>query len=175
MIRRSSLAALAAPAAVALAVAGCGGSGSTNTSTSATAPQTSSGKAATVGLASEGSLGQTLVDSTGRTLYLFQKDSRDKSACAGACAASWPPLRDSGKPVAGTGLNASLLGTIKRSDGKAQVTYNGHPLYLFSGDQAAGDTNGQGVNAFGASWFVLSASGSLVQGTGTNSNGSNGY
>ena len=68
----------------------------------------------------------------------------------------------SGKPKAGSGANASLLGTTKRSDGKTQVTYNRHPLYRFDGDQARGDTNGEGVNAFGASWFVVSPAGKQV-------------
>ena len=117
---------------------------------------------ATVGTAQVGSLGTILVDSQGRTLYLFQKDSGTNSACSGACATAWPPLRDSGKPTAGTGLNASLLGTTPRSDGNPQVTYNGHPLYTFVMDQKPGDAKGQGVTAFGASWFTLNSAGNQV-------------
>jgi predicted lipoprotein with Yx(FWY)xxD motif len=109
-------------------------------------------------------LGKILVNSQGHTLYLFKKDSRGKSSCTGACAKFWPPLRASGKPTAGRGVSASKLGTIKRSDGKPQVTYNGHPLYTFQQDTRAGQTNGQGLTAFGASWFTLSPAGSQISG-----------
>jgi predicted lipoprotein with Yx(FWY)xxD motif len=115
-------------------------------------------------VATNGKLGKILVDSRGRTLYLFKKDSRTKSACSGACASAWPPLRTSGKPTAGSGAKASLLGTIKRSDGKPQVTYHGHPLYTFVMDKKSGETNGEGLNAFGALWFVVSPAGKQVSG-----------
>jgi predicted lipoprotein with Yx(FWY)xxD motif len=108
------------------------------------------------------SLGKLIVNSQGHTLYLFKKDSRDKSSCTGACAKFWPPLRASGKPTAGHGINASKLGTIRRSDGKPQVTYNGHPLYTFQKDTKVGQTNGQGLTAFGASWFTLSPAGNRI-------------
>ena len=157
---------------VALAVAGCGGGSDNATAASSPPPSTTaSGQKATVGVASVGNLGSILVDSTGRTLYLFQKDVGTKSSCTGACAAAWPPLRASGKPVAGSGLTASKVGTTPRSDGKPQVTYNGHPLYLFTGDQKAGDTSGQGVNAFGALWYALSSSGSAVTTAASGSSG----
>jgi predicted lipoprotein with Yx(FWY)xxD motif len=87
-------------------------------------------------------LGKILVNSQGHTLYSFKKDARGKSSCTGACAKFWPPLRASGKPTAGRVVSASKLGTIKRSDGKPQVTYNGHPLYTFQQDTRAGQTNG---------------------------------
>jgi predicted lipoprotein with Yx(FWY)xxD motif len=169
--RSFSLIGLAAAAIAALAVAGCGGGGGT---AGASTPKTSTGHAATVGVAGTG-LGTVLVDSQGRTLYLFAKDQGTTSACSGACATAWPPLRASGKPVAGTGVKSSLLGTIKRSDGKPQVTYNGHPLYLYVGDQKAGDTSGQGITAFGGGWFALTASGSQVTATAPGSGGGNGY
>jgi predicted lipoprotein with Yx(FWY)xxD motif len=107
-------------------------------------------------------LGKILVNSQGRTLYLFKKDSRGRSACNGECAKFWPPLRASGKPTAGHGISASKLGSTRRSDGKPQVTYNGHPLYTFVQDTKAGQTNGQGLTAFGASWFTLSPAGNQV-------------
>jgi len=107
-------------------------------------------------------LGRILVDSTGRTLYLFKADSGAKSACFGACAVAWPPLRTGGKPVSGNGASAALLGSIPRSDGARQVTYDGHPLYLFVKDQKAGEVNGQGLTAFGAAWFAVSAAGNQV-------------
>ena len=124
-------------------------------------PEVTSSRTATVKLANT-SLGKVLVDSKRRTLYLFKKDSRNKSACFGACADNWPPLRVSGEPKAGRGVRKGLLGTIKRSGGKRQVTYNGHPLYRFVGDQTAGDMNGQRLNAFGARWYVVSPSGKAI-------------
>jgi predicted lipoprotein with Yx(FWY)xxD motif len=109
-------------------------------------------------------LGRILVNSNGRTLYLFKADSRRKSACFGACATAWPPLLATGKPTAGTGLTASKVGTITRSGRERQVTYNGHPLYLFIGDKKPGDVHGQGVTAFGAAWFALSPAGHQIAG-----------
>ena len=80
---------------------------------------------------------------------MFQKDSGTKSTCFGNCAVNWPPLHVSGKPTEGNGANPSLVGTTSRPGGELQVTYNGHPLYLFEGDKNSGDTNGEGVDAFG--------------------------
>jgi predicted lipoprotein with Yx(FWY)xxD motif len=77
-------------------------------------------------------------------------------------AAAWPPLRATGKPTVGSGANPSLVGSTARSDGKPQVTYNGHPVYLYAGDQKPGDTNGQGINGFGARWFALSSGGTQI-------------
>jgi predicted lipoprotein with Yx(FWY)xxD motif len=157
----------------ALVVAGCGSSASSSTSSSSAStppPKTTSGASATVGVASTG-LGKTLVDAQGRTLYLFKKDSGTTSACTGACASAWPPVRANGKPTAGSGANASLLGTTARSDGSPQVTYNGHPVYLFVMDKKPGDTNGQGVTAFGASWFALSPAGNQASGSPSKSTG----
>jgi predicted lipoprotein with Yx(FWY)xxD motif len=175
MTRRRSIAFLPSAAAlplIALVVAGCGGgSGATASTTPAVTP---SGQAATVGMANNGSLGNILVDSQGRTLYLFQADSGTKSACTGACATAWPPLRASGKPIAGTGITASKLGTSARSDGKPQVTYNGHPLYRFANDQNPGNANGQGVNAFGGLWYVLSPAGTAVTTSPSSSSGGGG-
>jgi predicted lipoprotein with Yx(FWY)xxD motif len=175
MTRNNSIALLVGAAALiaaALAAAGCGGSGGSHAKTPAP-PKNANGKSATVGVANE-DVGKILVDSHGRTLYLFERDSGTKSTCAGACAVEWPPLRASGKPTVGGGANASVVATIARSDGKPQVTYNGHPLYLFSADQKAGDTNGQGVNAFGGLWYVLSSSG-VENTTPTGSGGGFGY
>jgi predicted lipoprotein with Yx(FWY)xxD motif len=107
-------------------------------------------------------LGRILVDSKGITLYDFVKDKGTTSACYGACAALWPPLISKGKPIAGTGVRASLLGTTKRKDGKIEVTYNGHPLYYFVTDHKPGQTTGQGVNQFGGPWWVLSPAGKEI-------------
>jgi predicted lipoprotein with Yx(FWY)xxD motif len=161
----NALAAAAAVSLAALAISACGGGGSGAT----TPPTTASGKPATIGLETEGDLGKILVNSQGRSLYLFQRDVGTKSECTGACAAAWPPLRANGTPVVGTSLSASKIGTSARSDGKPQVTYNGHPLYLYSADQKPGDTNGQGLNAFGGAWFALSVGGNMVSGRGSGS------
>jgi predicted lipoprotein with Yx(FWY)xxD motif len=171
MIRSRSITFLATAAVVllsAVAIAGCGGGGAT----AHAAPQkTASGQPATLGVANNNKLGNILVDSQGRTLYLFQKDSGTTSSCTGACAAAWPPLRVNGQPTVGSGANASMVGTTTRSDGNPQVTYNGHPLYLYAGDQNPGDTNGQGLTAFGGGWFAVSPAGNQVSGQGSNSGG----
>jgi predicted lipoprotein with Yx(FWY)xxD motif len=120
-------------------------------------------------------LGKVLVDSRGRTLYLFKKDSGTKSACSGACAAAWPPLRSTGRPTVGSGAKASKVATTRRSDGASQVTYNGHPLYRFIGDKKPGDTNGEGLTAFGGSWFALSPAGNQISPHSASSGTSNGY
>jgi predicted lipoprotein with Yx(FWY)xxD motif len=157
----------------ALAVAGCGSSGGSNASGSSAPPKTANGQSATLGVANE-NLGKILVDSQGRTLYLFERDSGTTSTCTGACAIEWPPLLSTGKPTVGGGANASIVATSARSDGKRQVTYNGHPLYLFSADRKPGDVNGQGVDAFGGLWYVLSSSGNEVT-TSAGSGGGLGY
>jgi predicted lipoprotein with Yx(FWY)xxD motif len=107
-------------------------------------------------------LGRILVDSKGITLYDFVKDKGTTSVCYGACAALWPPLITHGKPIAGPGVRASLLGTTKRKDGKLEVTYGGHPLYYFVSDRKPGQTTGQGVNQFGGPWWVLSPAGKEI-------------
>jgi predicted lipoprotein with Yx(FWY)xxD motif len=159
-------------AALSAAVAGCGGGGTT-AAASSTAGNAASSHTATVSVANSG-LGQILVDSRGRTLYLFKADQGTKSACAGACATAWPPLLVSGKPTAGNGVSTSLVGTATRAEGGTQVTYNGHPLYLFADDHKAGETNGQGVTAFGAAWFALDSAGNQASGETSHSNGSEG-
>jgi predicted lipoprotein with Yx(FWY)xxD motif len=124
-------------------------------------------------------LGQILVNSGGRTLYLFEKDKSGKSDCTGQCATFWPPLIATGKPLAAAGVKASLLGTTKRSDGRMQVTYRKHPVYTFANDTKKGQTNGEGVNAFGALWYALSPAGATVlkpaPSGGGSSSGSGGY
>jgi predicted lipoprotein with Yx(FWY)xxD motif len=107
--------------------------------------------------------GQVLVDGNGRTLYLFVADSGTQSTCnSAACVQYWPPVLTSGAPQAGSGVTASLLGTTTRQDGKTEVTYAGHPLYYFISDAKAGDVTGQGVNAFGGPWYVVSPAGMQI-------------
>jgi predicted lipoprotein with Yx(FWY)xxD motif len=107
-------------------------------------------------------LGRILVDSKGITLYDFVKDNGTTSACYGACAALWPPLITTSKPIAGPGVRASLLGTTKRKDGRLEVTYGGHPLYYFVSDRKPDQTTGQGVNQFGGPWWVISPAGKEI-------------
>ena len=154
----------------ALAVAGYGGVSSASVPTAK--QEATKAKPATVRVAKT-NLGKILVNSKGRTLYLFQADSGTTSACADACAAAWPPLSNA-TPKVGKGAKASLASTATRSDGKPQVIYNGHPLYTFSGDKKAGNTNGQGVNAFGGLWYVLSPAGTEITSTPSTSGGSGG-
>ena len=152
-----------------LALTACGGDteptvgGTTSpTPTDTTSPTPtldSSPRANTVNVATS-SLGQILIDAEGRTLYLFMNDSGGKSACEGQCAQTWPPLLTTGTPTGGLGVEASKLSTTSRSDGGMQVVYNGHPLYFFSGDSAAGQTNGQGI---GGNWFVVSPQGEAIR------------
>jgi predicted lipoprotein with Yx(FWY)xxD motif len=177
------VASLFALAISAIAVAGCGSASSSNSSTAAAAgPAPSSSTAATstsssseskpeaIGTA-KGSAGTYLTADEGRTVYLWVADSGGKSACSGACAKAWPPVETGGKPKADDGVNAADLGTIRRSDGSEQVTYNGHPLYHFIGDKSKGETNGQGNNAFGALWWLVAPSGKAIT---TGSSGSTG-
>ncbi|SEG88411.1 Predicted lipoprotein with conserved Yx(FWY)xxD motif [Actinacidiphila yanglinensis] len=112
--------------------------------------------------AKSGSLGKILVNGKGQTLYLFQADKTSKSTCNGSCAKTWPPYTVSGKPTAKNGVQSGKLSTSTRSDGSKQVTYNGHPLYTFSGDKKAGQTNGQGLKVFGAKWYVVGTNGKQI-------------
>ena len=116
--------------------------------------------AATVEVASS-DLGDIAVDAEGRTLYVFLADEGSESTCYDDCAAAWPALTVDGEAVAGEGIDASLLSTSERTDGSAQVTLDGHPLYYFAQDAAAGDVNGQGV---GDVWYVVSPAGAPIQG-----------
>jgi predicted lipoprotein with Yx(FWY)xxD motif len=164
-------AALAAVLTLPALAAACGGGGS---SSAPAAPSTPAAAAngGTVATASS-PLGSILVAQNGMTLYMFARDQGGKSACSGACAKFWPPY--TGKPKAGSGLTASLLGSTTRADGSTQVTYDGHPLYTYSGDSAPGATNGQGVNTFGALWWVVAPSGKVVMTSAQSTGGGSGY
>lgn len=163
-----------------LAIAGCGGSdngsgsnspgggpyggGGETAETTKPASSESGGAAAVVTASTAGDLGKVIVDSEGMTLYDFHKDKGGKSACYGACAASWPPLLSEGKPQAGEGAMGAKLGTVERTDGTTQVTYAGHPLYTFVEDKKPGEANGNDVDAFGAQWYALLPSGEEAEG-----------
>jgi predicted lipoprotein with Yx(FWY)xxD motif len=154
----------AALAVIAVIAAGCGG-GSRSATTSgpgqSAAGAASKSTAATVA-SGQTKLGTVLVDGQRRTLYLFEKDQGTASSCYGACASIWPPLTTGAKRVAGTGLPAARLGSTKRTDGKTEVTYAGHPLYTYAGDSKPGDAQGQGLDQFGAEWYVLAPSGHKI-------------
>ena len=160
MTVKRSLAGLAILPAVAVAAAACGGGSSP--SAPAPAATASAPSTATVDMTNS-DLGTILVDSSGRTLYLFEKDAHGGSMCTGACATNWPPLTVTGAPSAGAGIDGAKLGTTKRADGAMQVTYGGHPLYLFKGDTASGDTKGEAVSAYGADWYAVSPKGVSVE------------
>ena len=145
-------------AAATVAVAGCG----STQEVSATSPAAASSTRAVVSTR-HGALGTYLVDGRGRTLYLFLKDTGRRSRCSGTCATFWPPLITHGKPVAKGRAKASLLSTSRRGNGSRQVIYNGHPLYRFAIDTAPGQTRGQGVDGFGARWYVVSPSGRAIR------------
>jgi predicted lipoprotein with Yx(FWY)xxD motif len=167
--RRPLLALVALTAAAALA-AGCSASGSGSGSGSGggggiyggAAPSGTTPSGVATVTAASSKLGTVLVDGSGRTLYLFEKDQPNQSACSGACVAAWPVDPTSGTPKAGSGVKASLLGTITRGDGSTQVTYNRHPLYYFARDNGPGQQSGQGIDAFGAKWFVVTPAGSAA-------------
>jgi predicted lipoprotein with Yx(FWY)xxD motif len=141
------------PLTVALAVAGFVAAGSIAQSTIGTGATVSLGKT---------KLGRVLVNSKGHTLYLFKKDKVGKSTCYGSCAKFWPPLLAHGKASLGPGVKRSMLGTTTRSNGSRQLTYKQHPLYTYSLDQHAGQTNGEGKFVFGAKWYAVSAGGNAV-------------
>lgn len=146
-------------AAVAL-LAACGGSSSPAAAASPSPSPAATGK--NIAVATNAKFGQILVDEKGLTLYLFVADTGTASTCYTTCATIWPPVLTTGAPQAGAGAQASLLGTITRTDGKVEATYAGHPLYYFVQDKASGDVTGQGINGFGGLWWVLSPSGAAI-------------
>ena len=179
----------------AVVIAGCGGGSSSSSSSessggettgseSATTSSEGGGGSGTITGAEVGGVGTVLVDSEGMTVYLFTPDQGTESTCYGGCEAAWGPVVAEGKPTAGEGAMSSALGTTKRKDGTMQVTYNGHPLYTFSGDSAPGEANGQEDDG---TWFVLDEAGEAVTGgapaggttgessTTTESSGAGGY
>jgi predicted lipoprotein with Yx(FWY)xxD motif len=151
-------------AALALVAAACSGGGGSSSGAGlyGGGPATSSGASMAAVVDLRGSnLGQILVDGQGRTLYLFEADTAGKSNCHGACTSVWPPYLSGGTPKAGAGVTTGQLGTVP-GDGGAQATYHGHPLYYYAGDSEPGDTTGQGLNQFGAKWYVVARSGDRI-------------
>ena len=161
----ATTAAKAAPATTAAApattqAAAGGAYGPTPSGATATTAASGAGAAAgaTVAIA-DSSLGKILVDSKGMTLYMFEPDNKGPSTCTGGCAGAWPALV--GPVTAGTGVDASKLGTAKRSDnGTEQATYGGWPLYHYSKDTKPGDVTGQDS---GGVWYVIGADGNAIE------------
>jgi predicted lipoprotein with Yx(FWY)xxD motif len=144
-------------------------------SSSSTASPTPAAAGAEVATADVGDLGTVLVDGNGMTLYLFESDTGSSSTCTGTCAETWPALVTAGDATASGKASASMLGTTTRDDGSTQVTYDGHPLYLYSGDTAPGEANGQDV---GDVWYAVTAQGTPAEDNGGGSKGGgygNGY
>jgi predicted lipoprotein with Yx(FWY)xxD motif len=144
-----------------------GGGGTPTGSTTSSGP-------ATVAVAKVGDLGSVLVNGDGRTLYLFEADTGSTSTCTGECAGIWPALTTSGDATASMGASSSKLGTTTRDDGSTQVTYNGHPVYLYSGDTASGQANGEGLNTYGGLWYAVTTAGTAAMGSGSGSGGNGG-
>jgi predicted lipoprotein with Yx(FWY)xxD motif len=157
-------------ALLALLVAGCGGGGGSDSSATtgggagSTEASPETGQAVLTSASISG-LGTVLVNSEGLTVYEFGKDQGTTSSCYGECEKARPPVISKGQPTAGEGASASELGTTERKDGTLQVTYAGHPLYTFVEDQAPGEANGNGSEAFGGQWWALDESGAMVEGT----------
>jgi predicted lipoprotein with Yx(FWY)xxD motif len=162
-----------------IAVAACGGSSSSSAAPASGTNASAGGGAGGYGYGGGGGsssasavtlktasspLGSILVDQDGKTLYLFEADSKNKSNCSGGCLNLWPPIMANGKATAGSGVTAGMIGT---ATGSSQVTYAGHPLYWFSGDTNAGDTNGQGLDDFGGLWYAISPAGAAVKSQGS--------
>jgi predicted lipoprotein with Yx(FWY)xxD motif len=116
----------------------------------------------TVITTAKSSAGTVLTNGSGKAVYVWAKDTGDMSNCNGACAGAWPPVTTTGTATASGGAVASDIGTITRSDGTKQVTYDGHPLYYFAGDSGPGMASGQGSDAFGAKWWLVTPAGSDV-------------
>lgn len=128
----------------------------------ATAWAQASSDNATVKVGENSSFGAHITDMDGRTLYFFSEDSRRASKCYGYCANAYPAYTIKGRPIAGDGALSALLGTIKRKNGKLQVTYAGHPLYYFGGDIQPGGAAGASKR-YGAEWFAVTPGGKVAK------------
>jgi predicted lipoprotein with Yx(FWY)xxD motif len=162
--RKLALAAVAAPiGAAALIATACSSASHTTSPGSSPSGAGSAASASSMTVKGQtGPLGSYLADGSGRALYLFASDTSSRSSCSGACATLWPPVTAKGSVSASGGASSADIATITRPDGTKQVTYAGHPLYYFAGDRGAGQTGGQGVNEFGALWWLVAPSGQKI-------------
>jgi predicted lipoprotein with Yx(FWY)xxD motif len=166
-----------APAGLAVAgliAAGCGSSGTSSTPATSGSATHSGAPASTGNALKTASVGGATVvtNAKGFTLYWFVPDTATKSNCNGSCATIWPPVK--GPATAGSGVTGKLA-TITRSDGSAQATYNGHPLYTYTGDTAPGQNGGNGLNVSGGVWHEMTASGMAPAAGSSSSSGGGGY
>jgi predicted lipoprotein with Yx(FWY)xxD motif len=156
--------------AAAATVAACSSAASSTAAAPAASPTGASSSSTGAGASAGGtvittaksSAGTVLTNGSGKAVYLWAKDTGDMSNCNGACAGAWPPVTTTATATATGGAKASDIGTITRSDGTKQVTYDGHPLYYFEGDSGPGTASGQGSDAFGAKWWLVAPAGSDV-------------
>jgi predicted lipoprotein with Yx(FWY)xxD motif len=163
-------------AAVALIAAACGSTSTPSSGSSASSPSSAAAspaagsssalKTATIGGA------MVVTNAKGFTLYWFVPDTATKSNCNGSCATYWPPVK--GPATAGPGVTGTL-GTITRSDGSTQATYNGHPLYTYVSDTAPGQAKGNGINASGGVWHEVTVSAAAPAPSASSAGGGNGY
>jgi predicted lipoprotein with Yx(FWY)xxD motif len=147
--------------AIAVVLIASGGSNASNSRPYGTAGQARAGGHTTIQVRGS-SLGRLLADGRGRIAYLFEADKPNVSKLSRAGLAIWPPVHATGRPQATNGALAAKVGTITGVDGKPQLTYARHPLYYYVGDAKPGQTNGQGLNQFGAKWYVLAPSGHKI-------------
>jgi predicted lipoprotein with Yx(FWY)xxD motif len=166
-------------AVLALLLAACASTTSPGTSGTSGSPSATGANGVTVDAASVGILGTALVNAQGRTLYILSADKGGKVTCSGSpCTGLWPPLLvpTGGTVVAGSGVTASKLGTVKTPSGATQATYNKWPLYTYSGDSGSNQSNGQGINSFGGVWHPIAPTGQpIVGGPSTTPSSSGGY
>jgi predicted lipoprotein with Yx(FWY)xxD motif len=153
--------------AVGMLAAACGHSNNPSPPASSGGSASGSGSSSSTGgiglEAHKGSLGTYLTDQDGRSLYLFESDSPSKSSCSSTCLTAWPPL--AGTATAGAGVSGASISSIT-TGGQKQVTFDGHPLYYFAGDDAAGQTNGEGSQGFGAPWWLVTPQGEALKTSG---------
>ncbi|GAA2808224.1 COG4315 family predicted lipoprotein [Kribbella solani] len=155
------------------ACSGSNGYGSSGSSSPSSAPSSAPAAGSVkLGTASVGGLGTVVVDGNGRAVYVFDKDTKNKSNCEGGCLAQWPAVAAGTGTPRLTGISPSLVGSITRSDGTKQLTINGMPIYLFARDTQAGQANGQ---AFGGIWWVIGPDGKKITTKASSSGNGNGY
>ena len=164
--RRRSMVSMAV-LALAVLTAGCSNGTSIKSPFTTKPPVLADGPEYEVTTGTVDGLGTVLVDGKGITVYMFANDVRDApSRCYDICAIQWPPVvlpPNVTRPVAGPGIQESLLGTATRSDGSTQVTYNGWPLYVWPPDRAPGQATGQALTNAGGLWYVLSPAGNPIK------------
>ena len=171
--RLRMLLALPAVAAAAAVLAACSSSGTSSASGGSGSTSTSSPAAATAGSLKTTTIGgaTVLTSAKGFTLYSFAPDTPTRSNCNGTCAQNWPPVKG---PATASGVTGTF-GTIKRSDGSAQATFDGHPLYTFAGDTAPGQNKGNGLNVNGGLWNEITTSGTAPAGSSSSGSSGGGY